>query len=323
MTDVVFDFIKRHNSLVVTTHDNVDADGLGAEQVFYEIAKTLGKEIRIINSQPVPEAFRFIDKGNLIENWDEAKSTIPGGAALVILDTADEYNIGKLKEFIPDAAEVLVIDHHEPNKFSKLKGLIDHTASSASEILVELAQEAGVKLSADTAAAAYAGIVYDTGYFAFSKTTLRTFKAALVLVEAGVVPYETYRELNENTTTSSLILQKLVLSTLELHNSGRVAVQMLRKDDLLESGANYEAAENFVNFPLKCREIQVSVLVKENKEGYVRCSLRSKGNVNVSKIAQALGGGGHVGAAGFKSTLNIDDTLGVVLEKINEEMVKI
>ena len=322
MPDIVFDFLKRHSSLVITTHDNPDADGLGAEMAFFEIAASMGKQVRIINSQSVPEIFRFMDKGNIIENWNEAQDNPPQNAALIILDTSDEYNIGKLKEFIPQASEVMVIDHHEPNKFATLKGLINSAASSTSEMIVELSLAAGITLSHEAAVAAYAGIVYDSGFFAYPKTTVNTFKAAITLLEAGVKPYDVYRELNENASINSLNLQKAVLSTLEIHNKGRVAVQMLRKEDLLASGANYDAAEGFVNIPLKCREVIVSVLVKENKEGNVRCSLRSKGSVNVSKIAQSLGGGGHVSAAGFKSSINMDDTLGLVLGRINEELEK-
>lgn len=323
MTETVFEFLKRHSSLVITTHDNVDADGVGAVITFSEIVRSMGKKVRIVISQSVPESFRFMDRDNIIECWEDVSESLGDGEGMVILDTADEYNIGKLKEYIPRAAEVMVIDHHEPNKFNSLTGYIDPTVSSTCELLVGLASEAGVTLSPASAAAAYAGIVYDSGFFAYPKTTARTFRAALTLVEAGIRPYEIYRQLNENTPTSSIVLQKLVLSTLELHNHGRVAVQILRKEDLRTSGAPFEAAEHFINFPMRGRDILVSVLVKENKEGYVRCSLRSKGNVNVSKIAQELGGGGHATAAGFKSSLNLDDTLGVVLEKISEELEKV
>jgi phosphoesterase RecJ-like protein len=95
-----------------------------------------------------------------------------------------------------------------------------------------------------------------------------------------------------------------------------VAVQILRKEDLEASQASFEDAENFINVPLRSRDIMVSVLVKENREGQIRCSLRSKGKVNVSKIAQSFGGGGHVSAAGFKSKDSIEETLSRVLEKI-------
>ena len=316
MANAVFEFLNRHSSLVITTHDNSDADGIGAEMAFFQIAQTLCKNVKIINPCPIPEKFRFIDQANSVETLEQ--TSFPQGAALVILDTADEYNIGELREFILWAPEVFVIDHHEPSKLSKLKGYIDPTASSTSELVVELALEAGITLSVENASAAYAGIVYDTGFFAYPKTTRRTFKAALAMVEAGVNPTAIYRELNEKSTISAINLQKTVLATLEIHNQGRVAVQVLRKEDLESSGAYYEDAENLINIPMKCREVEVSILVKENREGHIRCSLRSKGNVNVSKIAQSLGGGGHVTAAGFKSTLGLYETLGTTLKKVGE-----
>ena len=322
MQTSVFEFLERHSSLVVTTHDNPDADGLGAEMAFHQLVLSRGKQVRVINSGRVPEKYSFMDPENIIESWDEASEKLPQNAGFVILDASDEYNIGKLREFIPHAAEVFIIDHHELNKISPLKGYVDPGASSTCEMVVELAEAAGIKLTPESAVAAYAGIVYDSGFFAYSKTTSRTFKAALVLVEAGVNPYDIYRKLNENDSTGALLLQKEVFSTLEVHNRGRIAVQILQKEALEKCNARYEDAEHFVNVPLKSREVEVSIMIKENKEGQIRCSLRSKGNTNVSKIAQALGGGGHAAAAGFKSSLNMEDTLGIVLEKIAEELDK-
>ena len=322
MENLVFDFLKRHSSLLITTHDIADADGIGAELVFYQIARHYGIEARIINSSAIPENFQFMDPDQIIEQWDKVQDNLPKKAGMVVMDSSDEYHIGKLREYIEEAAEVFVVDHHESNPLSKLKGYMDSSASSTCEIALELAFAKGIKLTASTAKAAYTGIVYDTGFFAYSKTSIRTFKAALALVEAGVNPYEVYRDLNENASTGALLLQKTVISTLEIHNQGKIAVQILRKEDLDLCHASYEDAENFINLPLKCREIEVSILIKENREGQTRCSLRSKGGVNVSKIAQTLGGGGHVAAAGFKSSYGPDETLGIVLEKVRKELKK-
>jgi len=322
MQNAALEFLDRHSSLIVTTHAPADADGLGAEMVFSLVAKSLGKQVRVVNSDPTLEQFRFIDPDNTIEVWENIKKNLNREAALVVLDTADEYFIGELRDLIPSVPEVFVIDHHEPNKFCTFKGHYDTTASSTCEMVVELAQAAGVKLPLEYARAAYAGLTYDTGSFAYQKTTSRTFSTALALVESGVNPYAVYQKLNESNSTEALLLQKKVLSTLEIHNQGRVAVQMVLKSDLESTGAFFEDSQNFINTPLKSRDILVSVLIKENREGHVRCSLRSKGTVNVSKIAQSLGGGGHVSSAGFRSPLNPDETLALALTKIAEEMDK-
>jgi phosphoesterase RecJ-like protein len=139
-------------------------------------------------------------------------------------------------------------------------------------------------------------------------------------VEAGAKPNEIYREMNESFSTGALLLQKKVFSSLEIHNQGRVAVQMFRKEDLETTGAQLEDADNSIHVPLRSREIEVSVLIKQNRKGQTLCSLRSKGNVNVSKIAQSLRGGGHVSAAGFKSPQGPEETLAIVLQKITEAL---
>ena len=320
MADAIFDFLSRHSSLVITTHENADPDGLGAELVFSQLAKSMGKKVRIVNSDAILEKYRFMDPENLIESWANFEKGLDREAALVIVDTADEYNIGELRDLIPYTTEVFVIDHHEPNKFNTLPGYIDPTASSACELAVEAAMEAGISLTPANACAAFAGIAYDTGFFAYSKTTLRTFKAAGALFEAGAVPYDIYKEFYQKSNLEVLLLEKSVLGSLEIMDQGRVAVQVLRKEFLESCHATLDDSDGFINTPLKCKDVQVSVLVKENKEGNVKCSLRSKGKVNVSRIAQSMGGGGHVSAAGFKSSRNLDETLRMTLERISKEI---
>jgi phosphoesterase RecJ-like protein len=99
-----------------------------------------------------------------------------------------------------------------------------------------------------------------------------------------------------------------------------VALQSLKKKDLAASGAIYEDAENLVNIPLQDRLVEVSVLFKENLEGKLRCSLRSKGEVNVASIAQTFGGGGHKTAAGFSCRTPLARAKEDVLKSIARSM---
>ena len=338
MFEETFKFLKRHSSYIITTHDKVDADGVGAEIAFAQICREMGRNYRILNSGPVPDRFAFMDPNKEIGIWGKtqgqsdsvygkfggtdycsinpASAEVSGhNSALVILDSADEYNIGDINEYIPQAAEVFIIDHHEEEQTS-FGGLRDASASSTCEMIVEMAMAAGILLDPVSAAALYAGIIYDTGSFAYSKTTARTFNAALKLVERGANPYRIYSALNESASTGSLLLHKQVLSTLEIYSKGRIAVQILRKEALESTKTHDEDAEAFVNVPLKASEIEVSILIKESREGQIRCSLRSKGRVNVSKVAQGFGGGGHVTASGFRSSMGVNETLSKVLEKI-------
>jgi phosphoesterase RecJ-like protein len=319
MPDQVFQFLERHGSFILTTHDNADADGLGAEQVFACILNRMGKEVHIINTGPVPECFLFMDPDRKIEEWDPSRhKDLPEKSALLILDTADEYNIGRMRDIIGRVKETLALDHHEKNKLSSIPAFVDSSASSTCELAVEIAQAAGLVLDKNTAIAAYAGIIYDTGSLSYIKTTARTFRVCLDLITAGVVPYSIYKSLNESGSMNALLLQKRVLSSLEIHCGGRAAVQILRQEDIKSTGAAFEDAESFVNVPLKAKDIVVSILAKETADGRVRCSLRSKGTVNVSKIARIFSGGGHTTSAGFRSELGIEETLEQALKKTGE-----
>jgi phosphoesterase RecJ-like protein len=107
-----------------------------------------------------------------------------------------------------------------------------------------------------------------------------------------------------------------VLNSLELCLDKRVAVQTMRRDLLEESSARYEEADQLINIPLRSDDIRVSVFFKENHDGVRRCSLRSKGEVDVAAIAQSFGGGGHKTAAGFKCIRSFEVMKEEVLEKI-------
>jgi bifunctional oligoribonuclease and PAP phosphatase NrnA len=318
MIDKLKAFLERHNQFILTTHDPADADGLGAQLVFACVLRGFGKQLRIINSSPIPEQFRFMDRKGIIEILDfEKHNALPEQSAVIMLDTADLHNIGQMRDLVCRAKEVFIIDHHEVLSASHFSGICDSTASSTCELAVELAAALGVVIEDGTAFAAYTGMVYDTGFFAYQKTSARSFRAAIALLELGVNPTEAYQELCENTATRSLLLQKKAFASLEIHCGGKVASQFLCLEDFAETGAINDDSDGFVNVPLRAREIVVSIMVKESRKGKVKCSLRSKGDIDVSKIAHDFGGGGHVNAAGFKSDLNIDQTLALTLTKIN------
>jgi phosphoesterase RecJ-like protein len=312
----ITDFIVKNTRFVLTTHDTPDADGIGAEIALAFILERLEKEALILNASAVPERFRFMDPWNRVGVWDDEKHRgLPGTSVLIILDTSDEFHTGAMKDRIPLFRETMTIDHHELNPRSTMRGYIDPTAAATCEMIMDLASCFNQTLDQATAMAVFAGISYDSGSFSYSKTTARTFRAAQTLVEAGAKPYEIHGFLNESASMASLLLQSRVIAGLTLHYGGRVATMTLRQADLAATGARSEDAESFINIPLKSREVVVSIMVKENEEGNIRCSLRSKGAVNVSKIAQQFSGGGHAMAAGFRSDASLEETLDQVLEK--------
>jgi phosphoesterase RecJ-like protein len=308
-------FIQRHELIVLTTHDPADVDGLGAQMVMACVLRDQGKRFRIINASAIPKHLDYMDPKGLVEQWDKVQhGGLPEQAGLLMVDTADERTMGQMREIVSRFKEVFVIDHHETR--DNFAGIADPGAASTCEMTVELAESMGAAIDPQAAYAAYAGIVFDSGFFSFPKTGPRTFRSALSLYELGVKPNDVYRHLRENASTASLLLQKKAIAGMTLYCDNRVAVQTLRFKDFAEAGALPEDTDGFVNFPLRARDIVVSLMLKETQEGKIRGSLRSKGDINVAKIAQELNGGGHLNAAGFKSELDINQTIAHVMEKI-------
>lgn len=312
------DFIGNFGAFILTSHENPDADGIGAELVLARLLSHLGKTVRILNSDRVPPKFAFLDPDQLVSAWDKKVHTgLAKNSGLIILDTSDELNMGIMAdEALPIVKGALIIDHHEPSPLTKLSGYVDTDASSTAELILNILEAYHIPIDEKMAVSAYAGILYDTGSFIYPKTSASTFRKALMLVEAGAVPSEIYRAMFENSSVGALLLQKQVLSTLDIRAQGRIAIQLLRKEDLLTTGSDYDDAEALINIPLKSRDVEVSILIKENQDGLVRCSLRSKGKVNVSLIAQGFSGGGHRTAAGFKSPLPLAETKEEVLQRV-------
>jgi phosphoesterase RecJ-like protein len=321
MFESVLSFIDRHHSFILTTHDSPDADGIGAQMVFASILKQKGKAVRVINADPVPPSLAFMDSGSLVEVYDAYKhAALLETSALLILDTSEENHIGSIRKILKKVKEVFAFDHHEL-KPRMIPGFLDSASASTVEMTIELVDLLGLNLDEQTATAAYAGIVYDSGFFAYQKTGIRTFNAAIKTLEWGAQPSIIYRQMVENGTYEAILLQKQALSKLEFYSEKRIAVMILRKEDFELTGADFEEAESIVNIPLKAREVEVALLLKEKPTGEARCSLRSKGKVNVSKIAQVFGGGGHVTAAGFIfQGAAMEKTLKKLLDNINERL---
>ncbi len=321
--DSLAEYLKERDDYVIVSHDGPDADGLGAAFALALALTALGKTAIAAVSDKFPAKFRFIDRRALFKTLaEEACLPFPAASATpIIVDTHDMGYLGERSaDLIAAACPPLVIDHHEPRAMPGKLEHLDAAASSTCEIVYYLSLALGVELPLDAAEALFSGIVYDTGSFAYPKTSDRTFACALELVKLGVKPYEIHKRMYESSSSGVLMLQKAAISSLELGLEGCVAIQSLDKDDLAASGASYEDAEDLVNIPLQDFRVEVSVLFKENIEGRLRCSLRSKGGVNVARIAQAFGGGGHKTAAGFTCASPLARAKADVLQSIAQSM---
>lgn len=319
--DNIRKYINAHERFIISTHESPDGDGLGAEIAFRELLLSMGKDAIIVNSDPIPEKFSFIDEDNEIIVFSEPNSNLidADNRALFVLDTNDVSNIGSLHLYLDGKIRAhFIIDHHEGGKDKYESNFIKVEASSACEILYDIIMHFGKKMSPKSARALYAGILFDTGSFRYPKTTPKTFKIASHLVEIGADPFSIYEKIYENNSMASFELRALMLSTMEIHFGGRLVLLKLTPEMLKKSGASFEEGEMNINLPLTIKGVVASVLIKQNINGPVKVSMRTKGNYDVSKIAMANGGGGHRNAAGYKSSLDFEETCRKALKEMGE-----
>jgi phosphoesterase RecJ-like protein len=315
----IIDFLGRTDKFIITAHETPDGDAIGSECAMYRALLKMGKTVIVLNADPTPKKFAFLDADKVVRVLEDSRQ-LPEDVeryALLMLDTNDIHNIGQVSTLVlPKVHEHYIIDHHERDEDILSGNYIQKSASSTAEILYQLFREMDIEIDFDIAQALYTAIVYDTGSFIYPKTTSLTFEIARDLVSKGVEPNKVYTYLYESNSISALILQSKVLAGLELVYDSHVAILTLRRQMIVDSGAIYEEADQLINIPLRSEDIRVSVFFKENTDGLIRCSMRSKGNINVAEIAQSFGGGGHRTAAGFKCKDSIEATKKNILESL-------
>ena len=197
---------------------------------------------------------------------------------------------------------VVNIDHHTSTVLFGKINWIDSTASAVGEMIYNLCKATGVRPTVEIAEGVYTALLTDTGSFHYSNTTERTFKIASELVRTGVRPAKTAEAIFGNYQWPKIELLSQVLATARRDDTGRVAWMRQTAEMQQQTKASEEDADGFVNFPLSVGDVHAVALFKECAPGVYRTSLRSKGDVNVAKVAEFFGGGGHRNAAGC--TLN-------------------
>jgi phosphoesterase RecJ-like protein len=206
-----------------------------------------------------------------------------------------------------DKQLVVNIDHHSTTALFGDINWIDSTASAVGEMIYNLCKALGVRVTREIAECVYTALITDTGSFHYSNTSERTFKVASELVRAGVKPAKVSQAVFANYPWSKIELLSEVLATVKRDSTGRVAWLAQTLDMQERAHASDEDGDGFVNYPMSCGDVEACAFFKETAPGIYRVSLRSKCDVNVARIAERFGGGGHRNAAGCTFEGTIED----------------
>jgi phosphoesterase RecJ-like protein len=289
----VVELIENKKNFGITTHVKPDGDGVGSSLGLCWLLRSLGKSAEVIVRGEIPPSYRSLPGADEIRDVETLDKDYD---AVFVIECSDleRPGINGL-----DTQLTVNIDHHATSEHFGSINWIDSTASAVGEMIYNLCKAIGGRVTREIAECVYMALVTDTGSFHFPNTTERTLKVASELVKAGANPASVSEAVYNNYPWSRIELLRQVLGTVKRDASGRVASMRQTLAMRAEAAAVDGDNNGFVNIPLAAREVLAVVYMREVGDDKYRVSLRSKGDINVAKVAEKFGGGGHKNAAGL------------------------
>ena len=289
--------LRNAASIGVVGHVGPDGDALGSMVALSLAARQAGKAAVASFDEPfvVPEEMSFLDTSTLVPPADFPETL----DAAVVVDTSVPGRVGALAQKLEAADELIVIDHHISDGGWGGHLLIDRAAAAAAELVYEVIVELGWEITPEVATALYTGIVTDTGRFQYSSTSPRTHQIAAHLLEQGVHPDVIGQKLFEEASFGYYGVASRVLGRATLDEDHRFVWSVMTNVDLEDAGISRHETDGLIDLVRMARGTEVACLLKVKGNGVVKGSLRSRGNIDVARIAGAFGGGGHHNASGF------------------------
>ena len=313
------ELIHQHNTFLLTSHCRADCDAVGSELALAHILQALGKQVMIVNGDPVPQHIGFINPDERVHVLGESAQPkeLWGIEVLIVVDTSAWVQLGPMAEVgraFP--GERVIIDHHVSQDDLGAIEFKEETAEATGRLILELGEALGVKITAEIAMPLFAAIATDTGWFRFSSVKEETFLALGRLVAAGADPPAIFSALYEKHSLPRLYLRARILSHIVADAGGRLLSSYVTKQDFLETGANTTDTEDAINALHTVAGSEIAVLFVELEPGATKVSLRSRTDFNVQEIAAQFGGGGHKKAAGVTFSGSLEEAREAVLDAI-------
>ncbi|HEX2748525.1 MAG TPA: bifunctional oligoribonuclease/PAP phosphatase NrnA [Verrucomicrobiales bacterium] len=308
-------------SFVVLSHYRPDGDAIGSTLAVALALKKMGKSVRVLNEDPVPETLRFLPGSELLEQ--------PGGEtitadAVIAVDCATRERLGaKCLAALNDVPLWINIDHHRSNEDYGRLHFIDSDAPATGEIVFNLLSSAGLPLDRDIGSNLYVAISTDTGSFQYQGTTARTYEIGAELIRLGVDISQLARDTYENHPMRRIELLRGLLNTMQITHGGRVASWALTQELAAATQMKPEDAEGLIDTLRGIQGVIVAAAFEElpGPEGKIRLSLRSKDpRVDVGKVCAVFGGGGHALAAGARLKGPLTEATTRVFHAIDEAL---
>jgi len=314
--------LREENNFLILTHSTPDGDAFGSSLALKFLLDQLGKNSQVYTEIPVPSQYKFLSGIESIKDLKELNKE--GFNVLILVDcnnlkrvSYDKTIINNLQSF---KGKILIIDHHIEDKSSTDNSSqesikwIDSEKAATGILIYYLIKALEGKITKEIATNLYTAIIVDTGNFQFDNTTDEVLSIATELVRAGAKPSYIYQQSFESWSEKRFKLFIVMLNKLEILSS--LAISFISKNDFQATGTTESDTERFVEFLRILKNVNISALFREIEPGFIKVSLRSKGEIDVSVIARYFGGGGHKNAAGYRINDTFENARNRLLERL-------
>ncbi len=294
--------IEGATSIILSTHRQCDGDGLGAQLGLFHAFKKIGKKVRVLNVDAVPNKYRFLHPEKHLQYFEEKFDPVQPTDLALILDTNDKRLLEPLYPTLEKCCkEIIFVDHHpilaagpSPTPTS----YIDTKAASTGEIAYQIIKELGIPFDAQMARAIYTSIAFDTQLFRYVRNSPASHLIAADLLKYECDPAEVHRFLFANHKVEKFKFLASVLDQMEYFEDSQLAILKINAQDLESHGMTVEDSRDLIDLLMNVESLVAAAMIIEISSSQFKVSIRSKGAFEVRAIAELLGGGGHMFASG-------------------------
>ena len=311
MNNKILEVIKKANNIAIMAHESPDGDAIGSVLAMYLALEQLG-----IKADPIvpsyPKMFNVLDRINDFKQEPDKDYDL-----VIILDCANSKRISN-EDLFEKATISINIDHHATNTEFATYNLVERGGPACCLTLVDIFKDWDVSIGKSIGQALSTGIITDTGGFRFNNIS-KTYRFIADMLDIGVDITNIYYKILTTNTIPQFELKKIAQERLEFYHKNKIAFTYIEQADDERLGTSTGDHEGIVDIGKNIEGVEVSLFYRYQDNKY-RVSLRSNEYVDVSEIATIFGGGGHTKAAGFTTTLSLEESKKQVLEEIEKRL---
>ena len=323
--DEIADALEDAETIMLYPHVNMDGDALGSCVALALGLESIGKTCKIVLSERIPDNLQFMEHGLTITDLSEGMNA----DIAVLIDCGELKRIPRREEVFNSAKRTICIDHHGTTEAFCELNYIDPNRAATGQIIYELLEgleiidpngETDSETLKEMGEALFAAITTDTGDFQYSNTQKESHEIVAKLYDLGIDHNKVSREIYESNRIERLKLTSKAISNMELFADGKAAIAEISQDMLKETGARMEESEWIAGELRSIKGVEVAILLKEEEEKVIKCSLRSKYYFDVASLAARFDGGGHVRASGYTAYKTLSEARKEIIEAVDSAL---